>query len=169
VGCLLPGLASGWLLAGLLASGSLGASTTLGDLAGTGLGSLGSSSGLLLGLGLGLGGLHRLDERLALALQGLDDLLLLDEEGAHDTLAQAAVAQHSTVGPGHGLQALGHAGALAGAGGGDTLQLLLALAATGHGGVLLHILVNQTTTGRANTVNCKCALFFILVRCIAVG
>lgn len=105
-----------------------------------------------------LGGLllHLLDglnERITLALQCLDDLLLLDEESAHNTLTQAAMAQDTTVGAGHGLVALGQTWALAGAGGGDALKLLLALAAAWYGPVLLHILVDQTTTGSADAVN----------------
>lgn len=57
---------------------------------------------------LGLGGRF-------LRLQDLDDdLLLLDEEGAQDTLPQAAVAQDASVGTADGLLALGHARPLAG-------------------------------------------------------
>ena len=94
----------------------------------------------LLGLGGRLLGLQDLD----------DDLLLLNQEGAHDALPQAAVAQDTSVGPADGLLALGHAWALAGAAGPDALQLLLALAALGHITALLDVLVHQTATGRAN-------------------
>lgn len=121
--------------------GRLGTSLANGLLGSRGLG------GLLLHL------LDGLDESIALALQCLDDLLLLNEEGAHNTLTQAAMAQDTTVCAGHGLVALGQAWALAGARGGDTLKLLLALAAAWHGLVLFHILVDQTTAGSAHTVN----------------
>lgn len=116
----------------------------------------GLASGLLGSRRLGGLLLHLLDglnKRIALALQSLDDLLLLDEESAHNTLTQAAMAQDTTVGAGHGLVALRQTWALAGAGGGDALKLLLALAAAWYGPVLLHILVDQTTTGSADTVN----------------
>lgn len=95
----------------------------------------------LLGLGGSLLGLQHLD----------DDLLLLNQEGAHDTLPQAAVAQDSSVGPADGLLALGHAWPLAGAAGPDALQLLLALTALGHITAFLHVLVDQTAAGCANT------------------
>ena len=49
----------------------------------------------------------------ALGLEDLHhDLLLLDEEGADDLLPDGLVAQHSTIGPVHGLQALRQAGLL---------------------------------------------------------
>lgn len=96
---------------------------------------------LLLGLGGRLLGLQDLD----------DDLLLLDEEGAQDTLPQAAVAQDTSVRPANGLLALGHARPFAGPARPDALQLLLALAALGHIPALLHVLVDQTATGSANT------------------
>lgn len=94
-----------------------------------------------LGLGSGLLGLQHLD----------DDLLLLNQEGAHDTLPQAAVAQDSSVRAADGLLALGHAWALAGTAGPDSLQLLLALTALGHITALLHVLVDETAAGCANT------------------
>ena len=50
---------------------------------------------------------------LALSLENLhDNLLLLDEEGAHDLLPDCLVAQNTTVGSLHGLLALGKSGLL---------------------------------------------------------
>lgn len=100
-----------------------------------------TSNARLLGLGSRLLGLQDLN----------DDLLLLDEEGAQDALPQAAVAQDSSVGPADGLLALGHAWPLAGPARPDALQLVLALATLGHITALLHVLVDQAATGRANT------------------
>jgi len=147
-----------WWVGGLL----LGLDDALGGgLLADGLGSRlsGGLANRLLGGGLRLCRLllHHLldglDQSLALALQSLDDLLLLDEEGADDALPQAAVAQDSAVGPGNGLQALGHPGTLAGPGGRDPVELLLALATAWNSGVLLHVLVHQTASGSAHTVN----------------
>jgi len=145
-----------WLLLGLDDSfrSALGSGLLAGDF-GTWLS--GCLSRGLLG-----GSLHRLllhnlldglDQSLALALQSLDDLLLFDEESADDSLSQAAVAQDTSVGPGDGLQTLGHPGTLAGPGGGDPVEFLLALTTAWHSGVLLHVLVHQTASGSAHTVN----------------
>lgn len=101
-------------------------------------------------LGGHLGGLGALG-----ALQHLDDLLLLDQEGAHDALANALVAQHAAVRTAHGLLALGDARALRRTGRPDAVQLLLALAALRHVTALLHVLVDQTAAGRANTANAR--------------
>lgn len=111
----------------------------------------------LLGGG-NLGGLRRLG-----VLQDLDDLLLLDQEGAHDALADALMAQHTAVRATHGLLTLGDAGALGRAGRPDAVQLLLALAALRHVATLLHVLVDQTAAGRANTEReeLDCALIII--------
>lgn len=49
----------------------------------------------------------------------LDDLLLLDEEGAHDAVAHAVAAPRATVGALDGLLGLGDLGVLAGSEGGD--------------------------------------------------
>lgn len=61
------------------------------------------------------------------------------------------MAQDTAVGTGNGLLALRDAGTFAWACWADTLQLLLALAALGHIAALLHVLVHETATGRANT------------------
>lgn len=84
-------------------------------------------------------------------LQLLDDLLLLDEEGANDTFPDALVAQDSSVGTTNGLLALGQTASLGRTGGSDSVELLLALAALGHITTLLHVLVDQAATGSANT------------------
>lgn len=96
---------------------------------------------ILSGLGEGLLRLQHLN----------DDLLLLDEESAQDTLPQTAVAQHTAVRAAHGLLSLGHAWPLAGTTGPDSLQLVFALAALGHITTLLHVLVDQFATGSTNT------------------
>lgn len=99
----------------------------------------------LLG-GSDLGRLRRLG-----VLQHLDDLLLFDQESAHDAFANALVAQHTAVRTTHGLLALGDARTLRRTGRPDAVQLLLALAALRHVTAFLHVLVDQTATGRANT------------------
>jgi hypothetical protein len=65
-------------------------------------------------------------DRLFLLLAGLlllehllHDLLLLDEECAHDAVADAVTASRATVGALDGLLGLGDLGVLAGAEGGD--------------------------------------------------
>lgn len=88
-------------------------------------------------------------------LQFLDDLLLLDEEGANDTLPDALVAQHSSVRTANGLLALGQATSLGWTSGPDSVQLLLALAALWNITTLLHVLVDQTAAGRTNTAKWK--------------
>lgn len=55
----------------------------------------------------------------------LHDLLLLDEECAHDTVADAVTASRATVGALDGLLGLGDLGVLAGAEGGDLCVVLL--------------------------------------------
>jgi len=90
--------------------------------------------------------------RLTLLLLGLledllDDLLLLDQESTDDAVLDAAGASRSTVGALDGLLGAGDLGVLAGAEGGDTLELGTAVTALGGSTPLLDVQVTEFTTG----------------------
>merc|ERR1712088_155548 len=82
-------------------------------------------------------------ERLGLEHLG-NNLLFLNQESAHDPLADAAVAAGAPVGALHCLLALAHAAALTGACRRDAVQFHLAVSALGDGAQLLLIVVHET-------------------------
>jgi len=77
----------------------------------------------------------------------LDDLLLLDEEGADDAVTDAVGATGATVGTLDGLLGAGDLGVLARAEGGDTRELDAAVTALGGSTPLLDVKVPVLATG----------------------
>ena len=69
----------------------------------------------------------------------LDDLLLLDQEGADDAVANAVAAPGTAVGALDGLLGLGERSILAGAEGGDAGELGAAVTALGSSTALLDV------------------------------
>lgn len=99
----------------------------------------------LLGLGLAgilLGGLGLLLDDF------LDDLLLLDQEGPHDSLLHAVGATGATVDTRDGLAGLGQSGVGPWSDGGDTWKSATAVTTLGSGHQLLDVLgVKNTAWG----------------------
>ena len=88
---------------------------------------------------------------LLLSLEHLgDDLLLLDEEGAHDSIAHAASASRATVRSVDGLKATRHARPLARPRRHHAVQLDVAARVAAHGerALLLDVLIGEATAGR---------------------
>jgi hypothetical protein len=77
----------------------------------------------------------------------LDDLLLLDQEGADDAVTDAVGAAGATVGTLDGLLGAGDLGVLARAEGGDTRELDAAVTALGGSTPLLDVKVPVLATG----------------------
>ena len=90
--------------------------------------------------------------RLTLLLLGLlehllDDLLLLDQESTDNAVLNAVGASRSAVSALDGLLGAGNLGVLAGAEGGDTLELGTTVTALGGSALLLDVQVTELTTG----------------------
>merc|ERR1711898_62398 len=83
----------------------------------------------------------------------LDNLLLLDQEGAHDPLADACGAAGATVGTGHPLLVLGNASVLHGAHAGKPLESHAAVSALDLGGVLGNLVEGKHATGGLHLAN----------------
>lgn len=79
------------------------------------------------------------------------DLLLLDEEGANDAVANAAGALAAAVDAGDSLPAVGQTAELAGAGVGDAAELQLAIATLGDRTMLLGVEIHKTTARSLDT------------------
>ena len=81
-----------------------------------------------------------------LSLQDLgDDLLLLDQESANDTITNATGRSGTTIGTVDGLETSGHAGPFSWSGWYDAVKLDFAVTTLWEGGALLDVLVGETT------------------------
>lgn len=81
-----------------------------------------------------------------------DDLLLLDEEGAHNTVSHTGGTLGTTIGSGDGLSSVGQTSKIGRSGVGDASQLQLTVTTLGDGTILLGVQIDQATTGGLGTV-----------------